>query len=118
MTPALELSGVSKVYPPPTAVTALADVDLVVRAGETVAITGASGSGKSTLAKLVQRLYVPEAGRVMVDGIAEVIQLAPAQPAAAQFAPKWSRRASVAALDAVTSPIRLLPRPTGHNSPR
>ena len=44
-------------------------VDLVIPAGQVVGIVGASGSGKSTLAKLVQRLYVPESGRVLVDGV-------------------------------------------------
>ena len=34
-----------------------------------VGVIGPSGSGKSTLAKLVQRLYMPESGRVAIDGI-------------------------------------------------
>ena len=46
----------------------LDELSLAVRAGEVIGIVGPSGSGKSTLAKLVQRLYVPEAGRVQVDG--------------------------------------------------
>jgi subfamily B ATP-binding cassette protein HlyB/CyaB len=40
-----------------------------VPAGQTVGIVGPSGSGKSTFAKLVQRLYVPESGRVLIDGV-------------------------------------------------
>ncbi|MFC5373617.1 type I secretion system permease/ATPase [Brevundimonas faecalis] len=43
-------------------------VSLDVKPGEILGIVGPSGSGKSTLTKLVQRLYVPESGRVMVDG--------------------------------------------------
>jgi ATP-binding cassette, subfamily B, bacterial HlyB/CyaB len=47
----------------------LHDVDLQVPAGQVLGIVGPSGSGKSTLTKLVQRLYVPEKGRVLVDGV-------------------------------------------------
>ncbi len=46
----------------------LKDVTFEVGAGETLGIVGASGSGKSTLAKLLQRLYVPETGTILVDG--------------------------------------------------
>lgn len=47
----------------------LHDLSLDIQAGEVIGIVGRSGSGKSTLAKLVQRLYVPEHGRVCADGI-------------------------------------------------
>jgi ATP-binding cassette, subfamily B, bacterial HlyB/CyaB len=47
----------------------LHDVSFHLPAGQMVGIVGPSGSGKSTLAKLVQRLYVPETGRVLVDGV-------------------------------------------------
>ncbi|MEO3956668.1 type I secretion system permease/ATPase [Chromobacterium piscinae] len=43
-------------------------ISLDIPAGQTVGIVGPSGSGKSTLTKLVQRMYLPESGRVMVDG--------------------------------------------------
>ena len=56
-------------------------VSLEIQAGQVVGIVGRSGSGKSTLTKLLQRLYVPEQGRVRIDGI----DLALADPA-------WLRR--------------------------
>ncbi|THF63211.1 type I secretion system permease/ATPase [Pseudothauera rhizosphaerae] len=48
---------------------ALRGVSLTIAAGEVIGIVGRSGSGKSTLTRLVQRLFVPERGRVLVDGI-------------------------------------------------
>lgn len=47
----------------------LHDIDLQVKPGEVIGIVGRSGSGKSTITKLIQRLYAPEAGRVLVDGV-------------------------------------------------
>ena len=59
----------------------LREVSLSVPAGQVIGIVGSSGSGKSTLAKLLQRLYAPETGRVLIDGV----DLALADPA-------WLRR--------------------------
>ncbi len=47
----------------------LRHLSLEIPAGQVLGIVGRSGSGKSTLTKLVQRLYVPESGRVLVDGV-------------------------------------------------
>ena len=47
----------------------LRDINLKIPAGQVVGIVGPSGSGKSTLAKLIQRFYVPENGRVQIDGV-------------------------------------------------
>lgn len=44
-------------------------VSLQIPAGQVVGIVGPSGSGKSTLTKLLQRLHLPELGRVSVDGL-------------------------------------------------
>lgn len=52
----------------PDTVEVLSGIDLEVAPGEVIGIVGRSGSGKSTLTKLVQRLYVPERGRVLIDG--------------------------------------------------
>jgi ATP-binding cassette, subfamily B, bacterial HlyB/CyaB len=48
---------------------ALHDISLKVPVGQVVGIVGPSGSGKSTLTKLIQRLYVPENGRILIDGV-------------------------------------------------
>ena len=47
---------------------ALRDISLVIPAGQAVALVGASGSGKSTLANLVPRFYLPNSGRITLDG--------------------------------------------------
>jgi subfamily B ATP-binding cassette protein HlyB/CyaB len=64
----IALDGVTFRYRP-EAPPVLHDLSLDVAPGEVLGIVGRSGSGKSTLTKLVQRLYVPERGRVLVDGI-------------------------------------------------
>jgi len=65
----IELSGVSKVYGDgENQVTALADLDLSLSAGQFVSIMGASGSGKSTLLNLMSALDAPSAGSIVIDG--------------------------------------------------
>jgi subfamily B ATP-binding cassette protein HlyB/CyaB len=59
----------------------LKGISLTVPAGQVVGIVGPSGSGKSTLTRLIQRLYLPETGRVLIDHL----DLAAADPA-------WLRR--------------------------
>lgn len=53
----------------PDARNAIDAVSLTIGCGEVIGVVGRSGSGKSTLTKLVQRLYVPERGRVTIDGL-------------------------------------------------
>lgn len=52
-------------------------VTLDIPPGSTLGIVGSSGSGKSTLTKLLQRMYVPASGRVLIDGV-DVAQIDPA----------------------------------------
>ncbi len=56
-------------YPTPGAQPVLADFDLTIPAGSSLAIVGQNGAGKTTLAKLLCRLYDPTAGAIEVDGI-------------------------------------------------
>ncbi len=55
----------------------LKGISLAIRPGEVVGIVGPSGSGKSTLTKLIQRLYGPQDGQVLIDG-ADLAQVDPA----------------------------------------
>lgn len=64
----VEFDGVTFRYRP-DAPEVLRRVSLEIPAGQMIGIVGPSGSGKSTLTKLIQRLYVPESGRVLVDGV-------------------------------------------------
>lgn len=47
----------------------LRDLDLIIPAGESVAIVGPTGSGKSTILSLLMRFYDPQKGRVTFDGV-------------------------------------------------
>ena len=53
--------------------------------GEVIGIVGRSGSGKSTLTKLIQRLYIPESGRVLIDQF-DLATIDPPSPASANCA--------------------------------
>ena len=64
----LELHRVVKHYPGSPPVRALDGVDLVIRAGELVAVVGPSGSGKSTMLNIMGALDRPSSGEVVVDG--------------------------------------------------
>jgi osmoprotectant transport system ATP-binding protein len=64
--PAIEFRGVSFARPGQAQV--LDDFTLTVGAGEVLALVGRSGAGKSTLLKLVNRLLLPDAGAVVVEG--------------------------------------------------
>jgi putative ABC transport system ATP-binding protein len=67
--PVLKAESVTKkVSSPEGTLTILAEVDLQIAAGETVAIIGASGAGKSTLLALLAGLDEPSAGRVWLNG--------------------------------------------------
>ncbi|WP_244490778.1 sugar ABC transporter ATP-binding protein [Aureimonas frigidaquae] len=70
--------GITKSFP---GVLALDNVDFFVRPGEVMALLGENGAGKSTLIKLMAGFYSPDAGSILVDGMALV-----ADPAAAHRA--------------------------------
>lgn len=53
----------------PKAPEVLNDVSLDIAAGEVIGVVGISGAGKTTLMRLIQRLYTPESGRILLDGM-------------------------------------------------
>jgi ATP-binding cassette subfamily B protein len=63
----LRLENVSFTYPGADH-PALSNVSLHLKPGGSLALVGANGSGKTTLIKLLTRLYVPTAGRILLDG--------------------------------------------------
>jgi subfamily B ATP-binding cassette protein HlyB/CyaB len=71
----IELRNVTLRYRP-EAPDALRNVTLSIEAGEVIGFVGQSGSGKSSLTKVIQRLYSPQLGQVMLDGV-DVAQLDP-----------------------------------------
>lgn len=73
---AIEFKNVSFRYRPDLP-EVLSEVSLTIAPGEVVGIVGPSGSGKSTLAKLIQCLYLPDRGHVLLDGV-NISQVAPA----------------------------------------
>jgi subfamily B ATP-binding cassette protein HlyB/CyaB len=77
---AIKIFNLSFRYRPDTA-EILKNINLDIPAGQVIGIVGPSGSGKSTLTKLMQRLYRPERGQILIDGI----DIAQADPA-------WLRR--------------------------
>jgi len=64
----IRFEGVSFTYPGASQ-SALMDIDLHIRPGESLALVGENGSGKTTLIKLLTRLYRPEQGRILLDGM-------------------------------------------------
>jgi ATP-binding cassette subfamily B protein len=64
----IRFEGVTFTYPGGSQ-PALKDIDLHIRPGQSLALVGENGSGKTTLIKLLTRLYRPDSGRILLDGL-------------------------------------------------
>lgn len=53
----------------PKAPEVLSDLSFEIQPGEVIGVVGVSGAGKTTLMRLIQRLYTPESGRILIDGV-------------------------------------------------
>eukprot|EP00051_Salpingoeca_urceolata_P032495 m.497508 g.497508 ORF g.497508 m.497508 type:complete len:769 (-) comp51365_c0_seq1:88-2394(-) len=65
----IDFDNVTFRYPARPEATVLADFNLTVHSGEVVALVGRSGGGKSTIVSLLERLYDPTRGSVLLDGV-------------------------------------------------
>jgi len=65
----LTFDNVSFTYPSRPDTSALDQVNLTIRPGETVAFVGPSGAGKTTIIQMIQRFYDPQSGEVRLDGV-------------------------------------------------
>jgi ATP-binding cassette, subfamily B, bacterial len=65
---AIEFIAINFKYPSRPQTAALANVNLRIARGETVALVGPSGAGKTTVFQLLQRFYDPQSGQLLVDG--------------------------------------------------
>jgi len=68
MNNSLQIQNIHFQYPS-SPVPTLVDINLTVQAGETVAIVGPNGSGKTTLTSLIPRFFIPQKGKITIDGI-------------------------------------------------
>lgn len=64
----IEFRNVAFSYPSRPDAPILRELNIVVSAGQTVALVGSSGNGKSTCLQLLQRFYDPDAGQLLLDG--------------------------------------------------
>ncbi len=65
----ITFENVTFAYPGRPTISALAEVSLTVKPGESVALVGPSGAGKSTVIQLLQRFYDPQEGAIKIDGV-------------------------------------------------